>query len=111
MSNSVLCLVNKAYAPLGEHRLIGSKNQYMSPSICAPDWALAKFPTTRLFLSGIDPLKDDGLFFFHKLLKNNVDVKAVEFRMMSHGFLSYALPIKGMAEAAKCIEITATCMK
>ena len=111
LTNAILGLVMKAYAPEGEHRFIGSHNQYMSPGICASDAALSQFPPVRLFLSGIDPLKDDGLFFLHKLLKNNVDVKAVEFRMMPHGFLSYALPIKGMVEAQKCIDITAECMR
>lgn len=55
-------------------------------------------------IAGIDSFKDDNLQFLHRLLANNVDAQATEFRMMPHGFLSYNLPMgKGMKEAIDCV--------
>ena len=82
----------------------------MSPSLCAPDEHLSKFPITRLYLSSIDPLKDDGIWFFHRLLQNKVDVKAYDFRLMPHGFLSYAFPVYGMDESKKSVDLTGDCL-
>ena len=54
-------------------------------------------------LAGVDPLKDDGLFFLDRLLSNGVNAKAVEMRLMPHGFLSYYIPVKGLTHSELCI--------
>ena len=82
----------------------------MSPGLCASDEALSKFPPVRLFLSGICPLKDDGLYFFHRLLKNGVNAKAKDLRLMPHGFMNYLMPIVGMDESVECCKITGACL-
>ena len=82
----------------------------MSPGLCAEDSALSQFPQTRIYLSGVCPLKDDGLFFLHRLLKNKVDAKAYDLRLMPHGFMNYLMPIKGMDESVECCKITGACL-
>jgi len=68
----------------------------MSPSL-AKDEDLKKFPPTHLIFAGIDPLKDDYIGFFHRLMQNGVNVHATEFELMPHGFLSLYFPMnKGM---------------
>ena len=111
LSYTLLNLIQKSYnPPAGPHKFIGSKSMYMSPGLCAPDSALSQFPPTRLYLSGVDPLKDDGLNFLLRLLKNGVNVKAYDLRLMPHGFMNYKLPIVGMDEAEKATEITGKCL-
>lgn len=69
----------------------------MSPGICATDEKLCKFPPSRIIICGIDPLKDDGLHFAHRLIENGVDTKLYEFKLMPHGFLLYDFPLgKGL---------------
>lgn len=103
---TLLFQIAKAYPPKdGPHKMIGSTDPYMSPGICAPDWALAKFPPTRIMLAGVCPLKDDGLYFFNRLLENGVNAKAYEMKLMPHGFLSYYAPkVKGLPESGDCIK-------
>ena len=88
-----------------EHNFIGSDSDDLSPGICASDASLAKFPPTRLILAGVDPLKDDGIFFLHRLLKNKVDASALEMKLMPHGFLSYSYSIKkiGLPQSSECV--------
>ena len=79
----------------------------MSPGLCASDEDLSKFPPTHLMLAQIDFLRDDGIHFMHRLLKNGVDVKATEIELMPHGFLNFWFPFPlrtGMVEAIPCIE-------
>lgn len=77
----------------------------MSPGLCTPDSVIAKFPKFRMVLAGVCPLKDDGINFFGRLLKNKVDAKCKEFVLLPHGFLNYNLPYgRGMAEARPAIE-------
>ena len=78
-------------------------NPYASPGDCSSDEILAQFPKTRLLLAGICPLKDEGILLLNRLLKNGVDAKAVEARMMPHGFLNLAIKLQGMAEAYPCV--------
>jgi acetyl esterase/lipase len=47
-------------------------------------------------LSGVDPLKDDGLFFLNRLIQNKVKCKALEMKMMPHGFMSYYYRVQGL---------------
>lgn len=77
---------------------------YLSPGLCTPDEILQKFPPTRLMIAGVDSFKDDNYRFMDRLIRNGVDVKSKEFRLMPHGFLSYNLPLgKGMPESITCI--------
>ena len=63
-------------------------------------------------MAGIDPLKDEYISFFHRLLKNKVDAKAIELELMPHGFLSLYFPAnKGMNEALPCIMHVSDVMK
>ena len=111
LSYTLLNVIQKSYnPPAGPHKFIGSKSMYMSPGLCAPDVALAQFPPTRIYLSSVDPLKDDGLNFLLRLLKNGVNVKAYDLRLMPHGFMNYKLPIVGMDEAEKATEMTGKCL-
>jgi acetyl esterase/lipase len=111
LSYTMLHLMMGSYSPKSsEHRFLGTHNQYMSPGLCASDECLGQFPITRLFLAGVDPLKDDGVNFLFRLLKNKVNVKGFDFRLMPHGFLSYTFPVKGMEESRKSVEITGECL-
>ena len=54
--------------------------------------------------AGIDPLRDCGIQFMHRLLQNKVDVRATEMAMMPHGYLSiYWVKNQTMNEALDCI--------
>lgn len=58
-------------------------------------------------IAGIDSFKDENFKLMNNLIKNGVDVKAKEFRLMPHGFLSYNIPFsKGMTQAVPCIQQT-----
>ena len=104
LSVCLLVLVSKAITPDGEHKFIGLKNQYISPGLCASDETLTKFPPTRLVFAGICPLKDEGLYFFNRLLQNGVNATCKEFRLLPHAFLNFNLPIgRGMDEAKPAI--------
>ena len=60
-----------------------------------------------MILAGICPLKDEGILFFNRMVKQNVDAEAVEIRLMPHGFLSYHIPFKqGMSESLPAIQRT-----
>ena len=77
----------------------------MSPGLCASDEVLKQFPKFRIILAGVCPLKDDGLYFFNRLLQNGVDAKCKEFVLLPHGFLNYNLPYgRGMVESKLAIE-------
>ena len=91
LSVSFLNLMAKAYAP-EKDKLVGMKSQFMSPGLCATDQVLSKFPPFRMILAGVCPLKDDGIFFFNRLLQAGVDAKCKEFVLLPHGFLNYNLP-------------------
>ena len=55
-------------------------------------------------IAGVDSFKDDNYRFMDRLIKNGVNVRSKEFRLMPHGFLSYNLPLgKGMSESISCI--------
>lgn len=71
----------------------------------APNSALASFPPTIMLLSGIDPLRDDGLHFFSRLLENQVSARAYIMKLMPHGFLSYNMKIGGMPQSGKCVDL------
>ena len=105
LSISFLNLVLKSYQPDGEHCFLGSENEYLSPGLSAADEDLAKFPPTHLLLAGVDPLKDEGIQFCHRLLTNKVPARITEMDMMPHGFLSFYFPLnQGMNEARSCIK-------
>lgn len=104
LSAAFLNLVMKSYQPTGQYFYMGAHNCYLSPSY-ASDEDLAQLPPTRLLLAGIDPLRDDGLIFLNRALENKVDIKAVEFKFMPHGFMSMKFPLsQGLDESALAIE-------
>ena len=58
-----------------------------------------------MVLAGVCPLKDDGIYFLNRLLKNGVDASCKEFVLLPHGFLNYNLPYgRGMAESRPAID-------
>ena len=67
LSTAFLNLVMKSYQPTGQHFYMGSHNCYLSPCYAA-DADLACLPRTRILVAGIDPLRDDGILFLHRLL-------------------------------------------
>lgn len=103
LSATFLNLAAAAYCPLEpELRFLGTINKYMSPALVAPVDILSNFPDTRLIVAGVDPLKDDDLVFFSRLLdaKPAKKPRIYEMEMMPHGFLNYNMPYgKGMKEA------------
>ena len=83
---------------------MGGRLMYLSPGLCIPDEILAKFPSTRLMIAGVDSFKDDNYRLMAKLVKNKVDVQCKEFRLMPHGFLCYNIPLgQGMPESIQAI--------
>ena len=97
LSYTLLFQILNSYPPSEpEFNFLGSKSPYLSPGLCAPDWALQQFPPTFIMLAGVDPLKDDGLFFFERLLSLGVRTRCVCMRLMSHGFLSYYYRVHGL---------------
>jgi len=55
-------------------------------------------------IAGIDSFKDENYRLMSRLIENGVNVYCKEYRLMSHGFLSYNLPLgKGMPESIICI--------
>lgn len=83
--------------------LVAEEHPFLSP-IFLPEKLLAMFPSTRISLSGIDPLHDDGYQFAYKLCKLNKDVKVIDNKMLPHGFLNFGLaPLLG-SECSKAIE-------
>jgi acetyl esterase/lipase len=111
LSYTMLNQMMQSYTPTSpQHQFLGSHCPYMSPGLCASDEHLRQFPPTRLYLAGVDPLKDDGIWFLFRLLQNKVNVKGYDLRLMPHGFLSYMLPYKGMDESRKSVELTGECL-
>jgi hypothetical protein len=54
-------------------------------------------------LAGIDPLHDDGYQFAYKMCMLNKDVKAIDNKLLPHGFLNFGLaPLVG-GECQKAI--------
>ena len=92
LTQSFLNLCLSAYTPEGrEYRHIGLENHHISPGLC-PDEVLSRFPPCRLMIAGADSFKDDNYKFMDRMIRNGVDVKAKEFRLMPHGFLSFIAP-------------------
>ena len=60
---------------------------FLSP-VTTSDPILAQFPKTRIMLSNIDPLRDEGLKFAQRLSSNKADVKVIEYQFLPHGFLN-----------------------
>lgn len=58
-------------------------------------------------IAQLDPFKDDNYKFLHRLITVGAqDVKAMEFEMMTHGFLSLYTPLgTGLEEGQKSINI------
>ena len=57
-------------------------------------------PSVRIFGGTKDPLRDDGILFYEKLVKLGKDVKYTEFKYFPHGYLNYDFPIM-MQEVSK----------
>ena len=71
------------------HELI-KKNEYLNPGMYTKNETLKNFPRIRVIIVGLDPFKDDNYRFVHKLIQAGAkDVKAKEFRMLSHEFLAF----------------------
>jgi acetyl esterase/lipase len=63
---------------------------FMSPAI-APDALLRKFPPTNVMCGGMDPLLDDAVDFYGRLVRVGVPANLKIYRTMPHGFLSMDL--------------------
>ena len=51
---------------------------------------LQEMPKSFIVTAGYDPLKDEGLLFTEKLLKNDVDVQHYHFDSLVHGFINFS---------------------
>ena len=112
LSQGLLAIIQGSVTPTGAHKFIGTKNLYMSPGLHAPDEILKQFPPTIITLAGIDPLKDDGLFFLNRLIQLDVKARGVEFHLMPHGYLNFDFPFnKGMRESKIAINKTGEFLK
>ncbi|EGR28225.1 hypothetical protein IMG5_181540 [Ichthyophthirius multifiliis] len=89
--------------------LDASQDQYISPILASEDF-LKRFPKVRLSFGLCDPLNNDAFRFVEKLIQNGVDVKAIAYNDMPHGYLNYDVP-GGMKYAAICVEDAAIFMK
>jgi hormone-sensitive lipase len=75
---------------------------YLSP-LLTPEANLARFPRTHLVFGTKDPLYDDCLRFFERLLLAGVDAKATEYEGMMHGFLSFDIKMMGIEGCSKVV--------
>lgn len=50
---------------------------------------LKKMPRTMIFTTGFDPLRDEGLLFAQKLMKQNIETHHYHFDNMIHGFMNF----------------------
>ena len=66
------------------------ENEFMSPVIL-PDKVLAKFPSFKCFVAGLDPLRDDGYKLAYRLHQLGREVAIAEFTKLPHGFLNFDL--------------------
>ena len=64
------------------------RHYLVSPKF-TPDDILAKFPPWRFMIGGIDPLRDETLRTALRLIKQEVDVKILEYRYCLHGFMGH----------------------
>ena len=75
------------------------ENPFFSP-LFMKDNILKFLPSVRIFGGTKDPLRDDGILFYEKLVKLGKDVKYTEFKYFPHGYLNYDFPIM-MQEVSK----------
>ena len=74
-------------------------NCFFSP-VFMDDNILKFLPSIRIFGGTKDPLRDDGIYFYEKLVKIGKDVHYTEFKYFPHGYLNYDFPIM-MQEVSK----------
>ena len=74
-------------------------NCFFSP-VFMDDNILKFLPSIRIFGGTKDPLRDDGIYFYEKLVKIGKDVHYTEFKYFPHGYLNYDFPIM-MHEVSK----------
>ena len=74
-------------------------NPFFSP-VFMDDNILKFLPSVRIFGGTKDPLRDDGIYFYEKLVKLGKDVQFTEFKYFPHGYLNYDFPIM-MEEVSK----------
>ncbi|CAI2359787.1 unnamed protein product [Moneuplotes crassus] len=71
----------------------GDKDFLLSPNLAPEDIIVkedkVKFPTTRIIISGNDPLRDTSLSFIIKMAKLGVDIEAVDYQHQMHGFIMF----------------------
>lgn len=63
----------------------------VSPVLC-PSHLLKNFPTTRLMLTWLDPLRSDNMRFMDRLLQHQADVQIQKYPEYVHGALNLATP-------------------
>ena len=64
-----------------------------------------------LRLAGNDAFRDENYKFALKLIKAGVKVEIKELKLLPHGFLNFNLPIFGMEESNKAIELGGHCLR
>ena len=69
----------------------------ISPML-ASDEVLKKFPPTRIMSAQSCPFRDDSIKFTLRLAQLGKDVILKEFSLLTHGFLSFNIPVVGMKD-------------
>lgn len=79
----------------------------LSP-VVTPLHILKHYPPTRFVLSGQDPLRDGGYRLLLNIKKLGINIKGIEFKALTHGFLSHEKKPYPIPEAQKAVEKIST---
>ena len=86
-----------------------SNEDFLLSPLIAPDRMFIEddkivFPSTRMLITGNDPLRDQCFKYIIKLAKYGVDIKAVEYQYQLHGFIMFTNGPVSFPEAMKGVE-------
>jgi acetyl esterase len=95
-----------AFLPNQEDR----KNSLTSPLWYASKETLAKFPPTTIFVSGADPLVDEGLLFGQRLQEAGVECVIIQAYGQIHDYVMLE-PTRKSATAKAVVELAALKLK
>ncbi|OAF69431.1 hypothetical protein A3Q56_02815, partial [Intoshia linei] len=77
----------------------------LSPAFVS-DQVIKRFPPTHFFVSNVDPLLDDSVYFAKRFKTNNTPVSLNVFQGLPHGYLNLINQSKDIKAASnKCVEI------
>ena len=87
-------------------KVLLSNFQYLIKSpLKTPTELISQYPKISIFVCEYDPLHDDSIRFYNKLLKNKVSAELLVFKNLPHGLLNFDIP-NGLPEASLFVEKT-----